>query len=116
MKNRNIFIHSLIGLLAVSCTVQEPDIQLSPIIEEPVEEDVFYASLESDSMPETKVYVDGSATNLKMHWDAEDQLSISISLRVRPEILPAILPAFPIPPEQGMIWISSTRSILIRNQ
>ena len=76
MKNRNIFIYSLIGLLAVSCTVQEPDIQLSPIIEEPVEEDVFYASLESDSMPETKVYVDGSATNLKMHWDAEDQLSI----------------------------------------
>ena len=76
MKNRNIFIHSLIGLLAVSCTVQEPDIQVSPIIEEPVEEDVFYASLESDSTPETKVYVDGSATNLKMHWDAEDQLSI----------------------------------------
>ena len=76
MKNRNIFIYSLIGLLAVSCTVQEPDIQVSPIIEEPVEEDVFYASLESDSMPETKVYVDGSATNLKMHWDAEDQLSI----------------------------------------
>lgn len=76
MKKRNLYIYSLIGLLAVSCTVQEPDTPVSPIIEEPVEEDVFYASLESDSAPETKVYVDGSGTNIKLHWDADDQLSI----------------------------------------
>lgn len=71
MKKENL-LHSLICLLAVSCTVQEIDTQL-PVKENPVKQDVFYASLESYSTPETKVYVD---EYIDLHWDAEDKLSI----------------------------------------
>lgn len=67
---KEIILHLLICLLAVSCTVQEIDTHVSPLN---VKEDVFYASLESYSSPETKVYVD---ENIDLHWDAEDKLSI----------------------------------------
>ena len=74
MKRKNI-LHSLICLMAVSCTVQEIDTQypISPVKESPAEQEVFYASLESYSSPETKVYVD---EDISLHWDAEDKLSI----------------------------------------
>ena len=72
MKKR-YFLPSLICLLAVSCTVQELDIQAPSPIKKVAEDDVFFASLESYSTPDTKVFID---ENVKMHWDAEDKLSI----------------------------------------
>ena len=68
MKKR-ILYHSMICLLAVSCTVQEMDNQPLPT----VPEDVFFASLESQSAPDTKVYVN---EDIELRWNAEDQLSI----------------------------------------
>ena len=68
MKKR-ILYHSMICLLAVSCTVQEMDNQPLPT----VPEDVFFASLESQSAPDTKVYVN---EDRELRWNAEDQLSI----------------------------------------
>ena len=68
MKKRFLY-HSMICLLAVSCTVQEIDTQPIPT----VPEDVFYACLESQSAPDTKVYVN---EDIELRWDAEDQLSI----------------------------------------
>lgn len=68
---KGIFLHSLIGLLALSCTVQEIETQTPPA--DPAEEDVFYASLESYSNPGTKVYLD---ENIKILWDEADQISI----------------------------------------
>ena len=64
------FLQSFICLLAVSCSVNELDMQV-PISSE--EEDVFYATLESDSEPDTRVYID---EDIKILWDAEDQVSI----------------------------------------
>ena len=72
MKKGN-FLPLLICLLAVSCTVQELDVLAPSPIKEVVEDDVFYASLESYSTADTKVFID---ENVKMHWDAEDKLSI----------------------------------------
>ena len=72
MKKR-YFLHSLICLLAVSCTFQELDVQVPSPMKETAEDDVFYASLESYSTPDTKVYVD---EDIQMHWNADDQLSI----------------------------------------
>ena len=68
-------LQSLICLLAVSCSVQEME-TLSPI---PAEDDVFYASFESYSEPDTKVYVDKDNTvdgKIKLFWNAKDQISI----------------------------------------
>ncbi len=63
------FVQALVCLLSVSCSVQEPDVKdiASP------KDDVFYASLESYSDPDTKVYVD---SKVKLHWDAKDLISI----------------------------------------
>ena len=70
---KGYLLHSLIGLLAVSCTVQEFDTETSPLFEGGAEEDVFYASLESFRTPDTRVYID---EDVKLLWDAEDELSI----------------------------------------
>ncbi len=64
-----LFLQALICLLAVSCTVQEPDMRgiASP------KDKVFYASLESYNDPDTRVYVD---EKIKLHWDANDRISL----------------------------------------
>lgn len=67
---KEIILHSLICLLAVSCTVQEIDTQVTPL---KVKKGVFYASLEPNSSPETRVFIDDQ---ISLHWDAEDTLSI----------------------------------------
>ena len=67
---KGIFLHSLIGLLALSCTVQEIETQTPPYEPAP-EDDVFYASLAPES--DTKVYVD---EHVKTLWDEKDQISI----------------------------------------
>ena len=51
---KGFVLQSLICLLAVSCSVQEIDTN-DPVL---AEDDVFYASLESDPKPDTKVYLD----------------------------------------------------------
>lgn len=63
------FVKSLLCLLAVSCSVQEIDVKETPVHED----SVFFASLESDSAPETRVYVN---EKVKMLWDADDRISI----------------------------------------
>ena len=70
---KGYLLHSIICLLAVSCTVQEIDTQTSPLLEGGMEDGVFYASLESFRTPETRVYFD---EDVKLLWDAEDELSI----------------------------------------
>ena len=67
---KGIFLPSLIGLLALSCTVQEIETQNHPYEPAP-EDDVFYASLAPES--DTKVYVD---EHVKTLWDENDQISI----------------------------------------
>ena len=62
-------LQALICLLAVSCSVQEPD---TMGIATPKDK-VFYASLESYSDPDTRVYVD---EKIKLHWDADDRISL----------------------------------------
>ena len=63
------FVQALVCLLAVACSVQEPDTKgiASP------KDDVFFASMESYSDAETKVYVDNK---VKLHWDADDRISL----------------------------------------
>ena len=70
---KGYILPSLICLLAVSCTVRELDVQVPSPIKGVAEEDVFFASFEPNSTPDTKVFID---ENIKMHWSAEDQLSI----------------------------------------
>ena len=72
MKKRTV-LYSLICLLTVSCTFRELDVQVPSTMKEAIEDDVFYASFESYSTPDTKVYID---ENIQMRWDANDQLSI----------------------------------------
>ena len=67
---KGIFLPSLIGLLALSCTVQEIETQTPPYEPAPGD-DVFYASLAPES--DTKVYVD---EHVKTLWDENDQISI----------------------------------------
>ena len=67
---KKIFLQSLICLLAVSCTVRELD-TLTP---DQSKGKVFYATIESDSEPDTKVSLDYK--NLKVFWNARDQISI----------------------------------------
>ena len=62
-------LQSLICLLFLSCSVHELDTMDSPVLDN----DMFYASLESYSMPETKVYVD---ENIKILWDEDDRITI----------------------------------------
>ena len=68
MKN-SLFLLSFYFLLAVSCSVPEHDTK-EP---ERFEDNVFYASLESCSDPDTRVYLD---ENIKILWDEDDQISI----------------------------------------
>ena len=67
---KKLFLQSFICLLAVSCTVRELDV-VTPTPAEG-EEDVFYASLESNEA-DTKVYLD---ENIKILWNADDRISI----------------------------------------
>lgn len=67
---KGIFLPSLIGLLALSCTVQEIETQTPPYEPAPGD-DVFYASLAPES--DTKVYLD---ENIKILWNEADQISI----------------------------------------
>lgn len=62
-------MQSLICLLIMSCSVQEPDTKgvVTP------GDEVFYATFESYADPDTKVYVDD---NIKMHWNAGDLISL----------------------------------------
>ena len=64
---KSIILQSFICLLAMSCTVRELDIISPP------GEDVFYASLESYSESDTRVYLDDQ---IKILWDAADRISI----------------------------------------
>ena len=66
---KGFFLQSLIGMLAVSCSVQEMDIPSAASLGD----DVFYASLETTSEPDTKVYID---ENIKILWDEEDLITI----------------------------------------
>ena len=66
---KGFVLQSLMCLLAVSCSVHEIDIN-DPVL---AEDDVFYASLEPDSKPDTRVHVD---ENVKTLWDETDQISI----------------------------------------
>ena len=67
--NKGFVLQSLICLLAVSCSVHEIE-TMDPI---QAEDDVFYASFESYSAPDTKVYLD---ENIMILWDENDQISI----------------------------------------
>ncbi len=69
---KGFVLQSLICLLAVSCSVQEIDTN-DPVL---AEDDVFYASLEPDSKPDTKVYLDLIDEKPKILWDEKDQISI----------------------------------------
>ena len=73
---KGIVLQSLTCLLAVSCTVHEME-TMTPVS---AEDDVFYASMESYSAPDTRVYVDmGTLTSdgkFLTLWDAKDQISI----------------------------------------
>ena len=64
-----LFLQTVICLLVMSCTVQEPDMKsfVSP------KDKVFFASLESYNEPGTRVFVDNK---IKLHWDADDRISI----------------------------------------
>lgn len=66
---KGVFLQSLIGLLFVSCSVQEMDNPSAASLGD----DVFYASVESNSAPDTKVYID---EDIKILWDEEDLISI----------------------------------------
>ena len=68
MKN-SCYLLSLIYLLATSCSVHELDTKQSVLLGK----NVFYASLESFSDPDTRVYLD---ENIKILWDGDDQISI----------------------------------------
>ncbi len=70
---KGIFLPSLIGLLALSCTVQEIETQNHPYEPAPGD-DVFYASLAPES--DTKVHVDKIDEQIKTLWDENDQISI----------------------------------------
>ena len=72
---KGFVLQSAVCLLAVSCSVHEME-TMNPI---PAEDDVFYASLEPYSAPDTRVYVDNENTvdgKFMVFWDAEDQISI----------------------------------------
>ena len=66
---KGVFLQSLIGLLFMSCSVQEMDV---PSVASSGD-DVFYANVESNSTPDTKVYID---ENIKILWDEDDLISI----------------------------------------
>ena len=66
---KGFFIQILLCLLAVSCTVKELDTRETASLVN----DVFYATLESDADPETRIFVNDK---IKILWDADDRISI----------------------------------------
>ena len=64
-----LFLQSLICLFAVSCSVKELDIRDT----RDINKEVFYASMESYSGPDTKVYLN---EDIKIRWNANDLISI----------------------------------------
>ena len=66
---KGLILQSFIGLLVVSCSVQDLDFEKV----EPSGEDVFYASPNSDFSQDTRVYLD---ENIKILWDENDRISI----------------------------------------
>ena len=60
---------TLVCLLAVSCSINEMDTKDALI----ASDEIFYATLESYSEPDTKVYVD---ENVKILWDEDDRITI----------------------------------------
>ena len=72
---KGFVLQSLICLLAVSCSVHEIE-TIDPVT---AGDDVFFASLESYSTPDTRVYVDNDNTvdgKFMIFWDEEDKISI----------------------------------------
>ena len=67
--NKGLFSILFLCLLTVSCTVHELDTREPELLEE----DVFYATLESYADPETRIYVN---QKIKILWDADDRISI----------------------------------------
>lgn len=65
---RGFFLQPLICLLAVSCSIQEPD-----NMDEIADGKVYFATLESYAEQDTRVYVD---ENIKIRWDANDRISL----------------------------------------
>ena len=66
---KSFLLQSLVCLLAVSCSVQEIETRDSAS----TKGDRFYASLESYSEPETRVYVN---EDVKVLWEYDDRISI----------------------------------------
>lgn len=72
---KGFVLQSLICLLAVSCSVHEIE-TIDPVT---AGDDVFFASLESYSTPDTRVYVDNDNSvdgKFMIFWNAKDQISI----------------------------------------
>ena len=67
--NKGIVLQSFLCLLVVSCSINEMDTKNAFTMSD----EVFYASLESYSNPDTKVYVD---ENVKILWDEDDRITI----------------------------------------
>ena len=66
---KGFVLHSIICLLTISCSVHEIE-TIAPILSE---DNVFYATFESYSEPDTKVFLD---ENIKILWDADDRITI----------------------------------------
>lgn len=66
---RTILLQSLMCLLVVSCSINEMDTKDAFTISD----EIFYASLESYSDADTKVYVD---EKVKILWDEDDRITI----------------------------------------
>ena len=66
---KGFFLQSLMCLLVVSCSINELDTKDAFI----TSDEIFYATLESYSEPDTKVYVD---ENVKILWDEDDRITI----------------------------------------
>ena len=66
---RGFCLQSIICLLAVSCSVHKLDTKDTLA----QGEKVYFATLESNARPVSKVHIDD---NVKIHWDADDRISL----------------------------------------
>ena len=66
---KSLLLQSFLCLLVVSCSINEMDTKDAFN----TSDDIFYASLESYSEPNTKVYVD---EHVKILWDEDDRITI----------------------------------------
>lgn len=64
-----IFLQALVYLIVASCSIQEPN----AVEPESGCKTRFYATLESYTEPDTRVYVDDK---IQLHWDENDQISL----------------------------------------